>query len=171
VPGDERPVNLVADLYQLLADLGATTWDANDPMTGSRLGTLARCSTILADYEAVRRRSRPDANHPGEQIGGQDRGSWHYMNLAIHIANYAKGTYEDSDGEPDVSVDAVDLTTVHKAKGLEWPVVFVPSLTKRRFPAAKTGHARDWLVPRHLFHAARYEGSGACEVPELGHRS
>jgi superfamily I DNA/RNA helicase len=30
-------------------------------------------------------------------------------------------------GEPDVHVDAVDLTTVHKAKGLEWRVVFVPS--------------------------------------------
>ena len=65
VPSDDRPVNLVADFYELLADLGATTWDANDPMTGSRLGTLARCSTILADYEAVRRRSRPDPEHPG----------------------------------------------------------------------------------------------------------
>ena len=163
VPGDDRPVNLVADFYELLAHLGATTWDADDPMTGSKLGTLARCSTILADYEAVRRRSRPDADHPGEQIGGQDRGSWYYTNLAIHIANYAKGAYEDFDGEPDVSVDAVDLTTVHKAKGLEWPVVFVPSLTKRRFPAAKTGQTRDWLVPRHLFDAARYEGSDADE--------
>ena len=85
------------------------------------------------------------------------------MNLAIHIANYAKGAYEDFDGEPDVAVDAVDLTTVHKAKGLEWPVVFVPSLTKRRFPSAKTGQTRDWLVPRHLFDAARYEGSDPDE--------
>ena len=66
------------------------------------------------------------------------------MNLAIHIANYAKGAHEDFDGEPDVSVDAVDLTTVHKAKGLEWPVVFLPSLTNRRFPSSKTGQARDW---------------------------
>jgi ATP-dependent DNA helicase UvrD/PcrA len=163
VPGDERPVNLVSDFYELLADLGAASWDPDDPMMGSRLGTLARCSTILADYEAVRRRSRPDLDNPGEQIGGQDRGNWYYMNLAIHIANYAKGAYEDFDGEPDVSVDAVDLTTVHKAKGLEWPVVFVPSLTNRRFPSSKTGQARDWLVPRHLFNAARYEGSDADE--------
>jgi len=163
VPGDARPVNLVGDFYELLADLGAATWDPDDPMMSSRLGTLARCSSILADYESVRRRSRPDPNQPGAQKGGQDRGTWYYGNLAIYIANYAKGAYEDFDGEPDLLVDAVDLTTVHKAKGLEWRVVFVPSLTKSRFPSSRTGRPRDWLIPRHLFSPARYEGSDADE--------
>jgi DNA helicase-2/ATP-dependent DNA helicase PcrA len=163
VPSAERPVNLVSDFYDLLADLGAAAWDLDDPMVSSRLGTLARCSSILADYESVRRRSRPDPDEPGAQIGGQDRGSWYYGNLAIYISNYAKGAYEDFDGEPDVLVDAVDLTTVHKAKGLEWRVVFVPSLTKSRFPSSKTGRPRDWLVPRHLFSPERYEGSDADE--------
>jgi DNA helicase II / ATP-dependent DNA helicase PcrA len=59
VPSADRPVNLVADFYELLADLGVPAWDADDPVTSARLGTLARCSSILADYEAVRRRSRP----------------------------------------------------------------------------------------------------------------
>ena len=57
-PSEDRPVSLVADFYELLGDLGVAGWDADDPMTSSRLGTLARCSSILADYEAVRRRSR-----------------------------------------------------------------------------------------------------------------
>ncbi|HUZ52939.1 MAG TPA: ATP-dependent DNA helicase, partial [Streptosporangiaceae bacterium] len=163
VHSDERPVNLVSDFYDLLADLGVATWNPDDPLVSSRLGTLARCSSILADYESVRRRSRPDPDEPGAQRGGQDRGPWYYGNLAIYIANYAKGAYEDFDGEPDVLVDAVDLTTVHKAKGLEWRVVFVPSLTKTRFPSSKTGRPQDWLVPRHLFSPARYEGSDADE--------
>jgi DNA helicase-2/ATP-dependent DNA helicase PcrA len=163
VARDERPVNLVSDFYELLADLGAGAWDPDDPMMSSRLGTLARCSSILADYESVRRRSRPDPDQPGAQIGGQDRGAWYYGNLAIYIANYAKGAYEDFDGEPDVLVDAVDLTTIHKAKGLEWRAVFVPSLTKSRFPSSKTGRPRDWLVPRRLFSPARYEGSDPDE--------
>ena len=163
VGSNERPVNLVGDFYELLADLGAAAWDPDDPMMSSRLGTLARCSSILADYESVRRRSRPDPNQPGAQIGGQDRGDWYYMNLAIYIANYAKGAYEDFDGEPDVVVDAVDLTTVHKAKGLEWRVVFVPSLTKSRFPSSRSGRPKRWLVPQHLFSPARYEGSDADE--------
>jgi DNA helicase II / ATP-dependent DNA helicase PcrA len=163
VPNEDRPVNLVGDFYDLLADLGAATWDADDPVLSARLGTLARCSSILADYESVRRRSRPDPDEPGTQKGGQDRGSWYYGNLAIYIANYAKGAYEDFDGEPDVVVDAVDLTTIHKAKGLEWRVVFVPSLTRNRFPSSRTGRPRDWLVPRHLFSPSRYEGSDADE--------
>jgi DNA helicase II / ATP-dependent DNA helicase PcrA len=164
VPSEERPVNLVGDFYELLADLGVPDWDANDPMTGARLGTLARCSAILADYESVRRRSRPDPDDPGAQRGGTDRGPWYYANLATYIINYAQGAYEDFDGEPDVQVDAVDLTTVHKAKGLEWRVVFVPSLTKRRFPSSMTGRQRkDWLVPLHLFNRVRYEGSDADE--------
>ncbi len=163
VNSDARPVNLVADFYELLADIGVAGWDADDLVVSSRLGTLARCSAILADYEAVRRRSRPDPEEPGGQIGGQDRGAWYYGNLAIYISNYAKGAYEDFDGEPDVQVDAVDLTTVHKAKGLEWRVVFVPSLTSRRFPSSMTGRQQNWLVPRHLFSPERYEGSDADE--------
>jgi DNA helicase II / ATP-dependent DNA helicase PcrA len=163
VDSADKPVNLVGDFYELLADLGAATWDADDPIVSSRLGTLARCSSILADYESVRRRSRPDPDEPGAQIGGQDRGQWYYNNLSIYITNYASGAYEDFDGEPDIQVDAVDLTTVHKAKGLEWRVVFVPSLTKNRFPSSKTGRPQDWLIPRHLFSAQRYEGSDADE--------
>ncbi len=163
VPSEDRPVSLVADFYELLGDLGVVGWNADDLITSSRLGTLARCSSILADYEAVRRRSRPHPEEAGAQTGGQDRGNWYYMNLAIYIANYAKGAYEDFDGEPDMLVDAVDLTTIHKAKGLEWSAVFVPSLTKKRFPSSRTGQPRDWLVPRHLFSPQRYEGSDADE--------
>jgi DNA helicase-2/ATP-dependent DNA helicase PcrA len=96
---------------------------------------------------------------PGEQIGGQDRGSWYYSNLAIYIVNYAQGAYEGFDGEEDFALEAVDLTTVHRAKGLEWPVVFVPSTTDKRFPSSRTGKVRDWLVPRDRFDASRYEGS------------
>ena len=70
----------------------------------------------------------------GEQVGGQDRGTWYYRNLALHIVNYANGTYEGFDGEADFVLNAVDLTTVHRAKGLEWPVVLVPSMTAGRFP-------------------------------------
>ncbi len=35
--------------------------------------------------------------------------------------------------------DAVALLTVHKAKGLEWPVVFVPAIYRRNFPSQAVG--------------------------------
>jgi DNA helicase-2/ATP-dependent DNA helicase PcrA len=122
-----------------------------------------RFSSLLADYESVRRRARPDPDVPGEQVGGQDRGVWYYRNLALHIINYAQGAYEGFDGEADFELDAVDLTTVHRAKGLEWPAVFVPSVTAKRFPSSRTGETQDWLVPRDRFNAARYEGSDGDE--------
>jgi DNA helicase-2/ATP-dependent DNA helicase PcrA len=163
VPATGRTANLVGELYELLDELRVRDWDLSNPMTINRLGTLARFSSLLADYESVRRRARPDPDAPGEQVGGQDRGSWYYKNLALHIVNYAQGAYEGFDGEADFALDAVDLSTVHRAKGLEWPAVFVPSMTAKRFPSAYAGRQQTWLVPRSLFNAARYEGSDADE--------
>lgn len=163
VPRTDRRADLVGEFYELLAELDVRAWDLGDTRQVNRLGTLARFSSLLADYESVRRRARPDADVLGEQVGGEDRGSWYYKNLGLYIINYAGGAYEGFDGEPDFALNAVDLTTVHRAKGLEWPVVFVPSLTANRFPTTKSGQRQQWLVPRDQFAAARYEGSDADE--------
>jgi DNA helicase-2/ATP-dependent DNA helicase PcrA len=96
-------------------------------------------------------------------IGGQDRGEWYYRGFARFVNNYANGTFDGFEGEDDYSINAVDLTTVHSAKGLEWPVVFVPSLTSKRFPSSKNGTEQEWLVPRKMFDAKRYEGSDEDE--------
>jgi len=163
VPRNDRTANLVGELYELLSELDARSWDLTDPMAVNRLGTLARFSALMVDYESVRRRARPDPETPGEQVGGQDRGTWYYRNLATHIINYAQGAYEGFEGEEDFGLDAVDLTTVHRAKGLEWPAVFVPSVTGNRFPSSKAGQIQTWLVPRDRFDARRYEGGDADE--------
>ncbi len=163
VPDEKRPVDLVGEYYQLLEVLGVRNWPLDDEQNVNRLGTLARFSTLLTDYESVRRRARPDAALAGEQVGGEDRGRWYYKNLGIHIVNYAADAYGDFDGEPDVGVDAVDLLTVHGSKGLEWPAVFVPCLTGARFPSRKNGMHKDWPLARDLFDAERYEGTDADE--------
>jgi len=163
VPSNDRTADLVGEMYQLLDELAVRSWDLKTPQALNRLGTLARFSSLLADYESVRRRARPDPDVAGEQVGGEDRGTWYYRNLALHIINYAQGAYEGFDGEADFVLNAVDLTTVHRAKGLEWPAVFVPSVTANRFPTTRTGEVQPWLVPRGQFDAARYEGSDADE--------
>ena len=160
---EDRTTDLVGDFYDLIDVLEVRNWDLDDQVRLSSLGTLARFTSLLADYESVRRRSRQDADNYGEQVGGEWAGEWYHKNLAIHIVNYAHGNYDGFDGEPDVTVDAVDITTIHKAKGLEWQAVFVPSMTKNRFPPSRMGRKRDWIVPRGLFDAARYEGSDADE--------
>lgn len=52
---------------------------------------------------------------------------------------------------------------MHRAKGLEWPVVFVPSVTAGRFPNTRAGKPQQWLVPRDHFDAERYEGGDGDE--------
>lgn len=167
VPKTSRVANLIGELYQLLGELGVARWDTTSTGQINRLGTLARFSALLADYESVRRRARTDAEVEGEQVGGQDRGEWYYKNLAIHITNYAAGEYEGFDGEPDLALDAVELTTVHRAKGLEWPIVFVPSLTKRRFPAGRAGQVQQWLVPRDAFRRGTVRGQRLRRAPAV----
>jgi DNA helicase II / ATP-dependent DNA helicase PcrA len=69
---------------------------------------------------------------------------------------YAEGR-EDAEG---LAPDAVQVMTVHQAKGLQWPAVFVPALRRNRFPAAKVGGRTVWhVLPAAAVHnAARYQG-------------
>lgn len=158
----DNNVSLVGDFYTLLGLLGVSEWDTSDVHVRNRLGTVARFTTVLADYETVTRRSRRDPANPGEQVGGSVS-SWYYKNLGLLLTNYANGSYDDFDGEEDLSADAVALGTVHGAKGLEWPIVFLPSLTKARFPSSRNGTHQAWLVPREAFDVERYEGTDADE--------
>lgn len=156
-------VSLVGDFYKLLALLSITEWDSTDELVRARLGTIGRFTQVLADYELTRRRARRDPDNVGEQLAGEYGGEWFYRNLAIILLNYAQGGYDDFDGEESFDGDGVAVGTVHGSKGLEWPVVFLPSLTARRFPTSQTGKQQEWPLPRNLFDADRYEGSDADE--------
>jgi DNA helicase-2/ATP-dependent DNA helicase PcrA len=162
-PTTDWDVSLVREFYELAELLEISEWDLTDVHQRNRLGTVARFTVVLADYEAVTRRSRRDPKNPSEQVGGAPGNEWFYRNFALLLVNYATGNYDDFDGEEDLLADGVALGTVHGAKGLEWPVVFLPSLTDGRFPSSRSGRERDWLIPRELFDAPRYEGSDSEE--------
>jgi DNA helicase II / ATP-dependent DNA helicase PcrA len=163
VPATDRVADLIGEFYQLLEIFNIRAWDMTNPIVVNRLGTLARITNLFVDYEIVYKRARPDAAIEGEQVGGQDRGEWYYRNLATFILNYANGEFDGFEGEEDLLIDAVDLTTVHSSKGLEWPAVFIPSLTTNRFPSMYSGRSQEWLVPREMFDAPRYEGGSDDE--------
>jgi DNA helicase-2/ATP-dependent DNA helicase PcrA len=163
VPDTDRVADLIGEFYQLLEIFNVRAWDMTNPIVVNRLGTLARITNLFVDYEIVYKRARPDDTVEGEQVGGQDRGEWYYRNLATFILNYANGNFDGFEGEEDLLIDAVDLTTVHSSKGLEWPAVFIPSLTANRFPSMYSGRSQEWLVPREMFDAPRYEGGNDDE--------
>ncbi len=61
---------------------------------------------------------------------------------------------ETSDRRVDPETDALRLTTVHQAKGLEYPVVFLISLADGLFPLRRAIEAGDVEEERRLFYVA-----------------
>jgi DNA helicase-2/ATP-dependent DNA helicase PcrA len=163
-----QPVNLVGDLYKALDRVGISRIDPATPEGAARLGTLARFSEVLADFEHVTRRGRYVVEEDGTRRfrGGRDRGKAYAQSLLNYLLHYARDAYEDFEGEEATDLDAVDILTIHQAKGLEWPVVFLPSLVEGRMPSRRAGQQQEWGLPDVVFPEetrGRYEGSEAEE--------
>lgn len=60
--------------------------------------------------------------------------SYRYSEMLNFIDNIAKNSYELEPFDYILKENAVDITTIHKVKGLEYPVVFVVDLIASRFP-------------------------------------
>lgn len=141
--------NNFTDIYhELLVLLGYRGLDASDSLQAAVMANLGRFSSLLADYESSIRLG-------GRQPDWPDA----FKGLSWFMNTYATGAYEEQPVEDLRSIKAIQLMTVHQAKGLEWPQVFLPCLTSRRFPSSMTGRPQEWYVPRELFEVDRYEGS------------
>jgi DNA helicase II / ATP-dependent DNA helicase PcrA len=162
-----RPVSLIGDLYRILSFIGAAKLDPQTPVGATRLGSLGRLSNVLADFEHVTRRARYKEENGGIAFrGGRDRGKEYFTALHRYLLHYAQGAYEDWSGDELTATDSVDVLTVHQAKGLEWPIVFVPALVSGRFPSRKAGSKKQWLLDDDLLPQEvrkRYEGGDAEE--------
>lgn len=139
-----------SEVYQdVLVALGFRNLDFSDRNDAAVMANLGRFNNLLTDYETANR------------IGGrQPKWIRDLRGLCWFMNSYGLQAYEEQPSDDIRSVDAVQLMTIHQAKGLEWPIVFVFSLTDRRFPPDRVGRQEEWCgIPRDLFDAPRYEGS------------
>ena len=108
---------------------------------------LGKFSELISDFETIHYKSVPS-----DKIET-------FANFLKYGAEnaYPEGWQENQYASPD----AVQIMTVHQAKGMQWPVVFLPALLKNRFPARKPGGRTEWhLLPRQgVYGQSRYEGS------------
>ena len=144
---DGRSVASIQAVYlQFLDEL--TLREENCPMGIGQvlLFNLGKFSQVVTDWESVHFRSSKFASFTG---------------FAKFLYYRADGSYsEGSAGVDYVIPDAVQVMTVHQAKGREWPAVFLPALLKNRFPAL-TKKSTLWnLIPSEAVeNASRYNGS------------
>jgi DNA helicase-2/ATP-dependent DNA helicase PcrA len=79
---------------------------------------------------------------------------------AVFFARHLQALIQAGDDPPtadiDPDADAVAVMTVHKAKGLEFPVVYLPGLVTGRFPA--TGRREQLALPVELVNETLPEG-------------
>ena len=111
------------------------------------LYNLGMFSQLIADYETIHFKS--------------DYGSL-YTNFHGFLTHQAADYYPEGwETAGYQTPDAVQIMTVHQAKGMEFPIVFVPCLQKNRFPSSVHG-GRQWshVIPETAVkNAARFKGT------------
>ena len=86
---------------------------------------LGKFSQVISDFEEIHFSSSPREK---------------YDAFCKWLQYQAPGYYADGDAEVGYAApNAVTISTVHQAKGMQWPAVFIPCLRKNRFPAKRTG--------------------------------
>ena len=86
---------------------------------------LGKFSQAISDFEAIYFNTEPAQK---------------YESFANWLEYQAPDYYAESDADVGYATpDAVTLTTVHQAKGTQWPAVFIPCLRKNRFPSKRHG--------------------------------
>ncbi|MEX2375060.1 MAG: ATP-dependent DNA helicase [Dehalococcoidia bacterium] len=106
---------------------------------------LGKFSQCISDYEAIHFRTEPRSK---------------YESFVKHLRFQAPSYYPEGGQDAAYAVpDAVRIMTVHQAKGLEFPVVFLPCLQRNRFPSKKQ-HNRVWsFLPKEAVrNPDRYDG-------------
>jgi DNA helicase-2/ATP-dependent DNA helicase PcrA len=108
---------------------------------------LGKFSQLISDFETIHYHSKPAEKYEGFAK---------FLQYRAEDA-YPEGWQDNLYANPD----AVRVMTVHQAKGMQWPVVFVPALLKNRFPSKKQGGRSVWhLLPRAgVPGQPRFEGS------------
>ncbi|MEJ7785891.1 MAG: ATP-dependent DNA helicase [Solirubrobacteraceae bacterium] len=93
---------------------------------------LGKFSEVISDFEQINFQSGPQQKY--EAFAGFLR----HQAGEVYPEGWLEARY--------VTPDAVQILTIHQAKGLQWPAVFVPGLTKGRFPPSGGGGRSPWSV-------------------------
>jgi DNA helicase II / ATP-dependent DNA helicase PcrA len=117
-------------LYQFLMQSGylKRLSQSADPEDGARIQNIARFFDVVGSFG---------------RMADEDR-VFHFVR---HLEMLMEAGDDPGTAEADPDLEAVSVLTVHRAKGLEWPVVFMVSLIHQKFPLNRRSDAIELPEP------------------------
>lgn len=127
------------DIFQeMLKELGSA--DSPEPWPQDVLFNLGRLSNLVTQFEAVHQWVTPKGLGP----------------LCMFLGGWAAGSVDEGRLDEVGTPNAVQILTVHGAKGLEWPVVFLPRVSSANFPSSKRNQGPETFLDARLFDPPEY---------------
>jgi DNA helicase II / ATP-dependent DNA helicase PcrA len=108
---------------------------------------LGKFSQVISDFEHINFNTSPKDIYP---------------NFAAFLYHQAPDYYPEGwEDKALAKPDAVQIMTVHQAKGMQWPAVFLPCLRQNRFPSRRQGGRSVWHIISDSIvqNADRYKGT------------
>lgn len=133
---------IISELYPqplfqgLLREMGIRE-ESIDTSHGAGVGevvyfNLGKFSQLISDFEQIHFKSKSN------ELLGQFASF-----LCYQAPDYYPEGWQDTS---QVRPDAVQIMTLHQAKGMQWPAVFIPCLRRNRFPSKAPGGRTVWHV-------------------------
>jgi len=134
------------DIFQeMLRTLGAHK--ADNPFDTPVLFNWGQLSGLITQFEAVH-----------QWVVPQD-----LVSLCIFLGGWAAEGVDEGGLDEAFTPNAVQIMTVHAAKGLEWPVVFLPRVSSGNFPSQRRGDGPTTFLEERLFDRGEYASGDAGE--------
>lgn len=124
--------------HEMLEALGAGA--GPEPWPQEVLFNLGKLSYLITQFEAVHQWVTP-----------KDLPS-----LCLFLGGWAASAVDEGGADEITTPNAIQILTVHAAKGLEWPVVFLPRISSSNFPSSLRKRGPETFLPRAMFNPDDY---------------
>jgi len=132
-----------AIFQEMLRELGSQVSE----WTSDVLFNLGAFSSLLTNFEGVHQWVTP-ANLKG---------------LCLFLGNWAVSNADEGGLDEVVRLNSVQIMTVHAAKGLEWPIVFLPRISSANFPSSRRNQGPETFLSESVFDPSEYAGGNDGE--------
>lgn len=144
VAREQRRSRMGARIYpqQIFQDMLKQLGSQADDWPADTMYNLGAFSNLLTQFESVHQWITPAR----------------LKSLVLFLSNWAM-RHVDEGGVGEMSaLNSVKVMTVHAAKGLEWPVVFLPRISSRVFPSSLRTRVPETFLPAGKFDLSGYVG-------------